>query len=125
MLPITTWLTVLLGLLFFILTARVILQRMNKRIAFDHGEDKALRGAIRAHMNWVEQAPFFLIAFALAEYRGVWAWWLVLIGVLFLFGRVVNGLGMSQGIHNARVVGTVTNLISLILILGTLIFSLI
>ena len=123
-LALTTWFTCLLGILFLILTARVIMQRMDKKITFGDGDDKTLRGAIRAHMNWVEQTPFFLLAFALAEYRGLWAEWLIGIGTLFLMGRVVNGLGMIQGVHNARVFGTVANLISLILILGTLLFSL-
>ena len=124
-LALTAFFTLALGGLYIGLIIQVILHRREKRIAHGDGGDKAMRGVIRAQMNAAEQMPIFLIAFAVAEWRGAWAWWLMLLGLTFLVGRLINAYGMSTGAHQLRVVGTAANLSGLIFVLLTLAITLV
>ena len=53
------------------------------------------------------------------------AWWLMLLGLTFLAGRLINAYGMSTGAHQLRVVGTAANLSGLIFVLLTLAITLV
>lgn len=121
---LTAVFSLIFGVLYLALIVRVILQRRSKRVAFGDGEDKLLRGAIRAQVNAGEQLPLFLIVFALCEWRDAATPWLVGVGLIFLAGRLVNAYGMSFLSLRFRVYGTALNLVALISILGTLALTL-
>lgn len=121
----TAWFALPLAALYVGLIVQVILQRRSKRVAYGHGEDKRLRGAIRAQVNAGEQIPIFLLVFALVEATAGPSGWLALIGLAFVAGRFMHAYAMSLGAHQFRVIGTATNLVGLILVTLTLLIGLI
>jgi len=120
----TAWFTVPLAALYVALIVQVILHRRSQRVAYGDGEDKRLRGAIRAQVNAGEQIPIFLAVFALVEATAGASAWLALIGLAFVAGRAMHAYAMSLGVHFFRVIGTATNLSALILVIGTLLVGL-
>lgn len=121
----TAWFALPLAALYIGLIIQVILHRRSKRIAYGHGEDKRLRGVIRAQVNAGEQIPIFLLIFDLTEATAGPTGWLALIGLAFLAGRVMHAYAMSFGVHQFRRIGTATNLSGLILVTLTLFAGLI
>ncbi|MGB1147562.1 MAG: MAPEG family protein [Alphaproteobacteria bacterium] len=78
----------------YYLQVRVILLRRGNRIAFGDGENKALRGWIRAHANALENLlPFTLLAFG---YELVFSGGWVLIGfmVAMMAARLAHPWGL-------------------------------
>lgn len=123
-LPITALFTFALGMVYLGLITQVILHRRKHRIVHGDGGDTAMKGKMRAQLNAHEQLPLFLIALGVAEIQGAWAWWLTLIGLTFLAGRVAHAYGMTCSVHPMRVIGTSANLSGLILVLLTLFITL-
>ena len=114
-----------LGSLYLGLIVQVIANRRRHRIGFGDGDNKKLRGALRAQVNASEQIPLFLILLGLSEQLGVDPRWLGLIALLFLIGRLLHSYGMSCLVHRMRVLGTAVNLSSLSAMLLTLAYGLI
>jgi len=121
--PWTSLLALLLGTLYLGLIAQVILLRRGRRVAFGDGGDRDLRGAPRAQVNAGEQIPLFLLIFGLSEAAGAARFWLVLVGLVFLLGRLVHAYGMRFAVHRFRVLGTGLNLTALALVLLLLLVS--
>lgn len=105
----------LIGLLFLVLSARVITYRRQEGISLGDGEDKTMRRRVRAQANCAEYAPIALIMMLVVELQNGSAVLLVLLGAAFLIGRVLHGIafsGTGQWILG-RVVGMVLTLASL------------
>jgi uncharacterized protein len=79
-----------LGLIYLVLTARVILHRRDKRISIGAGDDRDLEYKIRAHGNFVETVPLALILLGLAEVGGTSPWLIHLAGVALILGRLAH-----------------------------------
>ncbi|WP_104017531.1 MAPEG family protein [Roseovarius nitratireducens] len=86
----------LLGLLFVILSIRVITTRFAARVTLGDGGDKMLAKRIRVHGNFAEYAPMGLILLALAELQGAPLWVVHLLGVMLLAGRVIHAIGLGR-----------------------------
>jgi uncharacterized membrane protein YecN with MAPEG domain len=86
----------ILGVLGFVLAARVIAGRVKHAVEIgDAGnEDMVLR--IRAFGNFVEYVPLVLVLSALAEGTGTPRWSVHAIGLALLCGRVLHGWGLSR-----------------------------
>lgn len=91
---ITSIYAAILALLALALVRRIVLHRRRLRTGMGDGGDEALRRAIRAHANLVENAPLFLILFACAEYQGLAHWALHGFGVVFVAGRLMHAYSL-------------------------------
>jgi uncharacterized protein len=94
--------------------------RTSEKISIGDGGNVKLIARMRAHANFVENAPFVLILIALIEYSAGTSVWLYAVAVVFLLGRVAHALGMD-GLRGARVTGTLTTMLTL---LGLAIYAL-
>jgi uncharacterized protein len=93
---ITPFFAAALTLLFLVLCIRVIRLRNSLRVSLGDGGHPALLRAIRAQANLAEYAPWCLLLLYFTEQQGaprglVWG-----LGGLFLVGRLMHALGVSQ-----------------------------
>ena len=86
----------ILGLLFLILTIRVIKLRRSKGIGLGYGNDEKLHRAIAAQSNFVEIVPLTLILIYLLEQRTQAELFIHLLGALLIVGRICHAYGVSQ-----------------------------
>lgn len=89
-----------LGIVFLVLTFRVIQQRGSSDISLGDGGDTALIRRIRAHANFVEYVPLGLILLGLLETQGLGNLWLHVLGSGLLLGRVMHGYAFSFTDHS-------------------------
>lgn len=113
--PITLLYAGLLGLWFLILSVRVIGGRRSGQVSLGDGGSESLLRRIRAHGNFAEYVPFILVLMAALENTGVQGWWLHVVGVPLLVGRLLHGYAFSFTEHFVvgRVVGMVLTLTAL------------
>lgn len=93
--------------------------RTATKISVGDGGDERLQRRMRAHANFVENTPFFLILLAVIELaRGadIWLW---LVAILFILGRIAHVFGMD-GVGRLRMIGTVT---SMVILLGLAVYA--
>jgi len=94
--PITALYAGLLGLLFVVLSIRVIAVRREARVALGDGGHATLQRRMRVHGNFAEYAPLGLILLGLAESLRTDVRLLHIIGVVLLAGRLAHAIGVSQ-----------------------------
>ncbi len=113
----------LLGLVYFVLSFRVIRVRLASSISLGDGNDAHLLGRIRAHANFAEYVPMMLVLLALIELwvaRGPWLWG---VGAVLVIARISHAIGMGLPAPNPfRVAGTAT---TFILLIGTSVWALV
>ncbi len=85
----------LMGLLFLVLSARVIMYRRQASISLGDGDDKTMRRRVRAQANCAEYAPIALILMLVIEMQNGSGVLLILLGALFFVGRVLHGIAFS------------------------------
>lgn len=102
MVTVTALYASLLALVHVRLSMRVIAARRGARVALGDGGDPALTRAIRAHGNFAEYAPLFLILIGAAELNG--AHWAALhaLGLALLAGRLLHARGLSREPEDLR-----------------------
>jgi len=107
----------ILGLLFVVLSFRVIGRRRAARVSLGDGGDVVLTRRLRVHGNFAEYVPFGLVLMMLAELQSHSVILVHLIGGLLICGRLLHaiGLGSEQGVMICRVFGMVLTLSALIL----------
>ena len=96
MLTVTPYYAAALGLLFGVLSLRVIVVRRSKNIGFGAADDADLERRIRVHANFAEYVPMTLLLLGMAEVRGAPHLWLHIFNTALLLGRVVHAIGVSQ-----------------------------
>ena len=111
-LDITALYAGLLGVLFWLLSARVMWWRFSTGVVVGDENDPSKTGMIRAHANFFEYVPICLILLALLELSALSSLWLHLIGGGLLMARVLHAIGMSRtpGVSFGRRVGTALNM---------------
>lgn len=92
----------LLGLLYILLSARVIRRRRATHVPLGSANSPALERAVRVHANFAEYVPLTLLLLALAELGGTLAWLLHLVGLSLLLGRSAHAYGVSQAEEDYR-----------------------
>lgn len=108
LLPITSTVAGACGLLALWLAYRVSQLRLRHKISMGDAGNEALVARMRAHANFTEYAPLFLILLALLELAHGSALWLWIGGAIFVLARVAHFLGMDRPAPNAfRIAGTV------------------
>ena len=123
LLPITTILVSLLGILFFRLSLRVIQLRRENKVSLGDGGHDALERAIRGQGNCAEYAPITVLLVLAAELQAPNLTITGLVGLLaagFLIGRVLHGYAFAATSGNARlrVLGMQLTLFPLLLLSG-------
>ncbi len=105
----------LLGLIYFVLSYRVIQVRAASKISLGDGNNDTLLARIRAHANFAEYVPIILVLMAVIELwvaRGPWLW---SIGTALVAARIAHGIGMAMPAPNAfRIFGTSATFIVLV-----------
>ncbi len=86
----------LLGLLFVILSIRVIAARFATHVPLGDGGETLLIQRLRVHGNCAEYAPMGLILLAMTELQGAPLWVVHLLGLMLLAGRVLHAVGLGR-----------------------------
>lgn len=108
LLPITLSIAGACGLLALWLALRVSQLRFRHKVSLGDAGNAVLMARMRAHANFSEYAPLFLILLALLELAHGGALWLWIGGAVFVLARAAHLLGMNRPAPNAfRIVGTV------------------
>lgn len=95
------------------LAMRVGRARGQAKVSIGDGGDLALIARMRAHANFVEYTPFVLLLIGLIELNIGSAFWLWIVALVYLIGRIAHGLGMD-GLPYGRQLGTITTLVILL-----------
>ena len=93
---ITALYVALFLLLMLALAANVVRWRMKAHVSLGDGGNKDLNAAIRCHGNAAEYVPLVLIGMALLEMLGASNTAIHLYGSVFLVGRLLHPIGLSQ-----------------------------
>jgi uncharacterized membrane protein YecN with MAPEG domain len=91
----------ILGLLAAVLTLNVILNRVRSGVEFGDGGDPRLMQALRAHGNFIEQAPIALILLASAEAAGARPLVVNILGVALLVARLASAVALNRSIRQS------------------------
>ena len=104
------------GLLFFILSFRVVQMRQAHKITLGDGGNDPLLARIRAHANFAEYVPFLLVLMGAIEVRiGSGNETLAATGIVLFVVRIAHAFGMARPAPNPfRVVGAAGTWIILI-----------
>ncbi len=95
-----------------VLMLRVGRGRLSKKINLGDGGDADMISRVRAHGNYIENAPLMLIGlFAIAMLSGA-PLALHVFGALYFIGRILHALGMAGTIGQGRLIGTVASLLA-------------
>jgi len=105
-LPITLAIAGAAAILHIWLSLRVSALRRPLKIGVGDGGNEILLKRMRAHANFAENVPIFLILLGLVELaagRNVWLW---AAGILFILARIAHAFGMDRpGANILRVAG--------------------
>jgi uncharacterized protein len=105
-LPITLTISAAAALLNIWLAVRTSRVRMTHKVSIGDGGVPALTTRMRAHANFVEYTPFFLILLGLIELAHGSATWLWLVAIVFIVARILHAFGMDRPAPNAlRIIG--------------------
>jgi uncharacterized membrane protein YecN with MAPEG domain len=108
MLPITLTIAGAAALINVWLGLRVSMVRRLHKVSIGDGGRSDVATRMRAHSNFVEYTPFFLILLALVELARGSAIWLWAIAIIFVIGRLLHPFGMDRRAPNfMRIAGMV------------------
>ena len=99
-LPVTSLAAVATGVIYLILTWRVIRMRRADGIVLGDNGDRIMAKRIRGHANAAEQMPMALIVMALTELQGGNGMALAILAALFTLGRALHAIYFTRhGTH--------------------------
>lgn len=115
-LPITLTIAGAAALLNIWLGIRVSHLRRLHHISIGDGGHEGVRTRMRAHANFAEATPIFLILLGLVELARGSPMWLWIVAILFILGRLAHPFGMERPAPNALRIGSVV--VSWLVLLG-------
>jgi uncharacterized membrane protein YecN with MAPEG domain len=93
--------------------------RSREKVLTGDGGSAPLIARMRAHANFVEYTPFFLILLALIELAEGSSTWLWAVGIVFIAARICHAFGMDRTKVNAlRAGGIIVTLAVLVGLAG-------
>ena len=114
-LPITLTIAGAAALLNIWIATRVGRVRMAQRVSIGDGGHEPLAARMRAHSNFVEYTPFFLILLALIEMAHGSKLWLWGVAIAFILARIAHVFGMDGKPGNRlRTIGILSTALILI-----------
>ncbi len=113
-LPVTLTAAGLAALLNIWIANRVGRVRGQEKVLIGDGGNARLIAAMRAHANYVEYTPFVLVLLGFIEVGVGSQWWLWMVALVYLVGRVAHALGMTlDSPLRLRLIGTVVTMLTL------------
>lgn len=94
--PITAFYAGLLAFLYVILSFRVILFRVSKKIVLGDGGERYMERRIRVHANFIEYVPIAVLLMALFESVGGEQFFVHVLGGTLLVARISHAIGVSR-----------------------------
>lgn len=88
-----------LGLVFLVLSARVVQARGQTKTFMGDGGDALMLRRMRGQANFAEYVPLILVLMALAETHGAPAWFLHASGATLLVARLLHGYAFAFSEH--------------------------
>ena len=85
----------ILGIVFFLLSLRVISNRVRARVNLLDGGDEALTRVMRVHGNFAEYVPFALLLMALAEIQGGSGLFMHVLGTVLIVCRLCHAYAIT------------------------------
>ena len=115
-LPITLTAAGAAALINLWLAIRVGQKRIAGKVSIGDGGHPPLIARMRAHANFTEYTPYFLILVALIEMASGTSTWLWLVVGLYLLARVAHGIGMDmvEGQSKLRGIGILVTMLTLV-----------
>lgn len=96
LLPISLTAAGAAALLHIWLSVRVSQVRRSQQILHGDGGSPALLKRMRAHSNYIENVPFFLVLLVLLELAGSWSLALWIATIIFFLARILHAFGMDK-----------------------------
>ena len=97
------------------LSIRVGQVRHQAGVSIGDGGNELLVRRMRAHANFIENAPLVLILIACIELARPDTQWLASVAAAFILGRVAHGFGMDGGaMAKGRMIGTLITMLTLL-----------
>lgn len=103
------------------LSMRVGRVRQAQKISIGDGGSDLLARRMRAHANFAEYTPFFLILLALVELARGAALWLWIVAIVYVLGRIAHAFGMD-GRGRWRMIGILTTMLGLLVLAAYALF---
>lgn len=122
-LPITLTIAGAAALLNFWLAWRVGRMRGLHKVVIGDGGQQPLVARMRAHSNFGEYTPLYLILLGLVELGAGPATWLWIVSILFILGRILHAFGMDKTVMNKMRVGGM--LLTMLPLLGLAVYAII
>ena len=88
----------ILGIVFIVLSLRVIKPRVRAQVNLLDGGDEALTRAMRVHGNFAEYVPFALLLMALAEIQGASVLFMHRLGTVLIVCRLCHAYAITTTI---------------------------
>ena len=118
-LPISLTIAGAAAILHIWLSTRVVRARLPHKINVGDGGNEAVMRRMRAHANYAENMPIFVILLALTELAGGNEWVLWGAGIAFILSRLAHGFGMDGGsLGRWRSIGITLNILLLLVLAG-------
>ena len=92
----------LLAIMFVVLSIRTIRQRRKLKIGLGDAGNKDMQRTMRVHANFAEYVPLCLLMIYWVEQSGVYAWFVHLLCLGLVAGRLSHAYGVSQLRENFR-----------------------
>ena len=114
-LPITLTIAGAAAILHVWLSLRVSSLRRPLKIGVGDGGNEVLLRRMRAHANFAENVPLFLILLALIELAVGSPLWLWIVAIVYILGRILHVFGMDQPPPSRlRMIGIIVTVLTLL-----------
>jgi uncharacterized protein len=115
-LPITLTAAGAAALINLWLAIRVGQKRIAEKVSMGDGGNMPLIARMRAHSNFSEYTPYFLILVGLIEMASGTSTWLWIVTGVYLLARVAHGIGMDlmEGQSKLRGIGILVTMVTLL-----------
>ena len=93
--------------MYLLLSMNAAMTRRRSGLAVGEKDNETLARAVRAHGNFSEYTPLFLISFVLLESVQASSDYLILVGLFFLLGRIFHAYSMFSKKELFRALGMI------------------
>ena len=124
-LPITLTMAGAAALLNIWMGARVSRMRVAHKVSIGDGGNAPLTARMRAHSNFVEYTPFFLILLGLIELAIGSEAWLWAVAVIYILGRIAHAFGMDRPRPDPLKLRTIGTVLTAIILLGLALYAIV